>query len=121
MNSLGINDDKGTVILSKEEYAKWISSQANPQNTNPSSSTCAFVQTSGTPSAYLSSSTQRTWVIDSGASDHMTGNADIFSSLTPSSSLPCVTLANGSQSITEGVGTVSPSSNFSLSSVLYVP
>ncbi|RVW15191.1 hypothetical protein CK203_090708 [Vitis vinifera] len=38
----------------------------------------------------------------SGASDHLSGNKDLFSSITTTSDLPTVTLANGSQTVAKG-------------------
>ncbi|RVX19459.1 hypothetical protein CK203_008629 [Vitis vinifera] len=45
-----------------------------------------------------------TWILDSGASDHLSGNKDLFSSITTTSDLPTVTLANGSQTVAKGIG-----------------
>ncbi|RVW37810.1 Retrovirus-related Pol polyprotein from transposon TNT 1-94 [Vitis vinifera] len=39
------------------------------------------------------------WILDSGASDHLSGNKDLFSSITTTSALPNITLANGSQTV----------------------
>ena len=58
----------------------------------------AFVAQNGNASTCLSHSS-KPWILDSGASDHLSGNKDIFSFLTFSSPLPMVTLANGSQII----------------------
>ncbi|RVW30164.1 Retrovirus-related Pol polyprotein from transposon TNT 1-94 [Vitis vinifera] len=44
------------------------------------------------------------WILDSGASDHISGNKDLFSSITTTSALPTVTLANGSQTMAKGFG-----------------
>ena len=49
----------------------------------------------GNASAYLSHSSGP-WILDSGASDHLFGNKDFFSSLTITSPLPMITLSNGS-------------------------
>lgn len=60
-------------------------------------------------------------VIDSAATDHMSGTYSLFSDLQYSSSLPNVTLADGSTTSVSGTGTVQPSSSLSLDSVLYIP
>nr|CAN67123.1 hypothetical protein VITISV_040164 [Vitis vinifera] len=44
-------------------------------------------------------SSLRPWILDSGAFDYISGNKDIFSSITTTSALPTVTLANGSQTM----------------------
>ena len=54
------------------------------------------------------------------SSDHISGNKDLFSSLTFPSPLPTITLANGSQTIAKGIGSVCPLPSFPLTSVLYV-
>ncbi|RVX13406.1 Vacuolar protein sorting-associated protein 53 A [Vitis vinifera] len=43
------------------------------------------------------------WILDSGASDHISGNKHLFSSITTTSALPTVTLANGSQIMAKGL------------------
>ena len=65
--------------------------------------------------------TQDPWVIDSSATDHMTGTSGLLSDLEHSSSLPNVTLADGLATIVSGLGTANLSPNLSLSSVLYIP
>ncbi|RDX80928.1 hypothetical protein CR513_38435, partial [Mucuna pruriens] len=55
------------------------------------------------------------WIIDSGASDHISGNDSVFSSIS------FISLANGSKMVSQGVGQVSLSSSISLDSVLYIP
>ena len=72
----------------------------------------------GTYTACLA--TQDPWVIDSGAINHMTGTLSLLSDLEQSSSLPNVTLANGSATTVSGLGTVNLSPNLSLSSFLYI-
>ena len=51
----------------------------------------------------------------------MTGTSGLLSDLEQSSSLPNVTLANGSATTVSGLGTANLSLNLSLSSVLYIP
>ena len=60
------------------------------------------------------------WIFYSGASDHLFFNKDIFSSLTFTSPLPMVTLANGSQTIAKGIGSTCPVPSLPLTSILYV-
>ena len=48
-------------------------------------------------------------------------NKYLFSSLTFPSHLPTITLANGSQTIAKGIGSVCPLPSLPLTSVLYVP
>ncbi|RVW52778.1 Retrovirus-related Pol polyprotein from transposon RE2 [Vitis vinifera] len=61
------------------------------------------------------------WILDSGASDHLSGNKDLFSSITTTSDLPTVTLANGSQTVAKGIGLALPLPSLPLTSVLYTP
>ena len=51
----------------------------------------------------------------------MTGTSGLLSNLEQSSSLPNVTLADGSATTVSGLGTANFSPNLSLSSVLYIP
>jgi len=84
------------------------------------SSTATLAYTSNMASfSTLSPSTS--WVIDSGASSHMTSKQELFSSNHNSSSSLEVMLANGSSTQVVGLGTVSLRPSLSLSSVLYVP
>ncbi|KAL6323893.1 hypothetical protein AAG906_005890 [Vitis piasezkii] len=58
---------------------------------------------------------------DSGASDHISGNKDFFSSITTTSALSIVTLTNGSQIVVKGIGLALPLPSLPLTSVLYTP
>ena len=60
------------------------------------------------------------WIINTGASDHISGNKDIFSSLTFLSPIPTITLANGFQTIAKGIGSTCPLPSLPLTSVLYI-
>ena len=79
----------------------------------------AFVAQTSNASTCLSHSFGP-WIIDSGAFNHFSDNKDIFSSLTFTSPLPMVTLANGSQTITKGIGSACPLPSLPLTFVLYV-
>ena len=61
------------------------------------------------------------WVLDSGGTDHITSNKTLFSSLSTSGYLPSVTMANGSQTQSQGLGIVHPFPSLSVDNVLYVP
>ncbi|RVW49108.1 Retrovirus-related Pol polyprotein from transposon TNT 1-94 [Vitis vinifera] len=59
-----------------------------------------LVAQTGNASACLThTSSLGPWILASGASDHISSNKDLFSSITTTSTLPTVTLANGSQTI----------------------
>ena len=62
------------------------------------------------------------WIIDSGASRHMTSNRGIFQALT--SRVVPITIANGAEIMAEGIGTVmidTPRGPVVMEDVLYVP
>ncbi|XP_027912144.1 uncharacterized protein LOC114171132, partial [Vigna unguiculata] len=60
------------------------------------------------------------WVLDSGATDHITDNKSLFSSLSCPDHLPSVTMADGSRVSSHGVGTVNIFPSISIDHVLYV-
>jgi len=94
-----------------QEYLKLNSSNLAQSSTTPSLST-----------AYISQSTEShyPWIIDSGASDHITGNISLFSSLSFPKTSDFITLANGSKVASQGIGQVSLSPSLNLKSVLFV-
>ncbi|RVW63718.1 Retrovirus-related Pol polyprotein from transposon RE1 [Vitis vinifera] len=74
-----------------------------------SQASIASVAQPGNASACLThTSSLGPWILDSGASDHLSGNKDLFSSITTTSDLPTVTLANGSQTVAKGIGLALP-------------
>ena len=80
----------------------------------------ASVAQTGNASACLThTSSLGPWILDSGASDHISGNKDLFSSITTTSVLPTVTLTNGSQTVAKGIGLAHPLLSLPLISVLY--
>ena len=82
----------------------------------------AFVAQTGNAFACLThTSSLGPWILDSGASDHIYGNKDLFSSLTTTPTLPIVTLANGPQTVAKGIGLTHPLPSLPLTSVLYTP
>ena len=71
----------------------------------------------------LNTSKERTksWIIDSRASDHMTGDFTLFSSYSPCPYNYTVWIADGTHSKVMGKGSIIISQNITLESVLYVP
>ena len=80
----------------------------------------AYVAQIGNASAYLAHSLGP-WILDFAASDHLSGNKDLFSSLTITSPLPMITLVNGTQTMAKGIESASPLPSLPLTSVIYVP
>ena len=103
------------VILTPSEYEEYLRLTQEAK-----SSSIASVAQTGNVSACLTFSSAP-WILDTGVSDHIFGNKDLFSSLTFPSPLPTITLANGSQTIAKGIGSVCPLPSLPLTYVLYVP
>ncbi|OAY25546.2 hypothetical protein MANES_17G047850v8 [Manihot esculenta] len=61
------------------------------------------------------------WILDSGASDHISGNPSLFSTLVLPSTPSKVTLANGSQTQVKGIGNVYLLPSIPLTNVLFTP
>ena len=61
------------------------------------------------------------WIIDSGATNHMTGSSKNFSSYTPCSGRDRVCIADGSLAPIMGYGNINCTPSLSLSPVLHVP
>ena len=71
--------------------------------------------------ANLSDLSCEPWIVDSGASNHMTGSYHILSSYTPCTFPRTITIVNGSFLKIVGTGTVVLSPSLSIKSVFYVP
>ena len=87
---------------------------------SPSTPITAIAE-SGNPNKCLVSSSSSEWVIDSGATDHMTSNSSIFSTFQSQPSPSTVTLADGSHSCVLMSGTIVPTPSIPLTSVLSLP
>ena len=61
------------------------------------------------------------WIIDSGATDHMTSYKKLFSSYIPSSNNHRVKVAGGSYSLVVGIRTITISPEIPLQLILHVP
>ena len=75
---------------------------------------------SGNPNTCLLSSFSK-YIIDYGATNHMTSNSSLFTTFQPHSSTSTVTLADGSTSYVLGSGTIHPTLLITLTSVLSLP
>ena len=94
-----------SVQFSADELARFHLYQKSLQS--PSTLITAIVE-SGNPKTCLVSSSSSEWVIDSGATYHMTGNSSIFSTFQLQSSPSTVTLVDRSQSYVLGSDTIFP-------------
>ena len=63
----------------------------------------------------------QSWIVDSGASDHMTGDKIIFHQFSAYGNSPHVRITDGTLSKVMGIGTVIASKNLIFQSLLYVP
>ena len=76
---------------------------------------------SGNTSSHFTDLSCEPWIIDSGASDHMTGSRRLLTSYSPCTHPRSVKIANGSMLTILGTGTVELSPTLCLKNVLYVP
>ena len=121
------NNTKATYVISKEEYDLLQQYNKRKDTYVVSKEEYDLLQQyhASSPKTYaahpnIPSGLDSPWIIDSGASHHITGNQDTLTSLrnTPH---PPVRIANGSACPVRGIGSVSNSKNLNLSSVLFVP
>ena len=102
-------------VILTPEYKEYL----NLTQAAKSASISSVVQT-GNASVYLSH-LSGPWILDSGASDHLSVNKGLFPSLTITSPLPMITLANRSQTMAKGISSACPLPFVPFTSVLYVP
>ena len=84
-----------SIQFSAAELARF---QLYQDSLRSSSTPITAIAESGNPNKCLVSSSSK-WVIDSGATDHMTGNSSLFSTFQSQPSPSTVTLADGSHSV----------------------
>ncbi|RVW89315.1 hypothetical protein CK203_045476 [Vitis vinifera] len=127
-NKLGHTRDRCCQLHGRPPHTAHVAQSSDSQLPQPPSSSAsqasqasiASVAQSGNVSACLThTSSLGPWILNSGASDHISGNKDLFSSITTTSALPTVTLANGSQTVAKGIGLALPLPSLPLTSVLY--
>ncbi|RVW88820.1 Retrovirus-related Pol polyprotein from transposon RE1 [Vitis vinifera] len=95
-NKLGHTRDRSAtsqgISLTDSEYDDYLRYQATK-----SASVASVTQTGNASACLTYTSSFGPWILDSSVSDHISSNKDLFSSITTTSVLPTVTLANGSQ------------------------
>jgi len=69
----------------------------------------------------LSTQLQQSWIVDSGATDHITPHLHLFHSFSPMTKVCSITMPNGRQVAVKHVGTVMLHPNIILQGVLHVP
>ena len=98
---------------------RFQSSQYQKSRKFASTSITTLVESSKTNTSFISSSS--TWVIDSGATDHMTSNFSFFTSFQSHPFSSTITLADESTSCVLGSGTIHLITLITLTSVLSLP
>ncbi|KAL0326609.1 UNVERIFIED_CONTAM: Retrovirus-related Pol polyprotein from transposon RE2 [Sesamum angustifolium] len=108
MAHVNLNERGTSVTLGCEEYEQLLHRPAAPSAT-PSS-----------PGTFIASHGE-SWMIDSGATSHLTGNRSSFLTFSTSPKFPPVRIADGSYSPISGSGTVRPTDYLTLTNVLFAP
>ena len=97
-------------------------SPPSPSKSNPTSGVVVVAQTSNTPTTLgIQLKKNNPWIVDSGVSDHMTGNASFLHDVTPCYEDFMVRIADGSLPKVVGIGSVMISQKLILKSMLLVP
>ncbi|RVW97054.1 Retrovirus-related Pol polyprotein from transposon RE1 [Vitis vinifera] len=92
-----------SITLTGSDYDAYLRYQAAT-----SASVASVSQTGNVFICFTQSPSLGPWILNSGASDHISGNKHLFSSITTTSALLTVTLANGSQTMAKGIGLAHP-------------
>jgi len=103
-----------SILLTGVDYNEYLQYQIAKQQSSSSAH-------SGNSFACLTSSLTGPLILDSDASDHISGNKSLFSSLVSPPVLSKVTLANGSQILIKGIGEVKIFPSIPLTTVLFTP
>ena len=96
-----ITGTKSKPRFSTEEYQEYLRVKSSSQ-----AQLCSVPSVSTACISQLLDS-QGPWIIDSGASDHISGNASLFSSMSSPKFPRLITLANGAKVASKGVGQIS--------------
>ena len=124
------NEDQGNQVFSdklpftKEQIDSLCKLLQSLSPTINSSSSCSLVQKGNylTTSLYsVKPNSICPWIIDSGATDHMTGSSKLFSSYNPCARNQKIKITDGSFSAIAGKGLIVISPSITLHNVFYVP
>ncbi|KAK3031945.1 hypothetical protein RJ639_036229 [Escallonia herrerae] len=110
------------VVFSKEQL-ELLQNMFNQAQINPPVIRLGTIAQKGIFPSALNSKVEKSnpWVIDTGASDHMTGDISLFSSYSACSNNYKVRIADGSLSTVSGMGSIVISPSITLDYVLLVP
>jgi hypothetical protein len=104
-----------------EEYKSMLKlNEGSPSTQGSSSVDSSFHATSQGMKPHVRVTPTKSWIIDSGATNHMTGTSNLFTSYTPCSGKDRVHVADGSTIPITGQGSIQCTNTLSLSSVLHV-
>ena len=107
--------------FTKEQLSHLYKLFQSPQFSNPS---CSLAKKGNYFIAALSCKNLNpycSWIIDSGATDHMTGSLKLFCSYNPCAGNKKIKIADGSLSVIAGIGSIVISPSLTLHKVLHVP
>jgi hypothetical protein len=105
-----------------EEYKSKLKLNEGPPSTQGySSADSSFHATSQGMKPHVPITPTKSWIIDSGATNHMIGTSNLFTSYTPCSGKDRVRVADGSTVPITGHRSIKCTNTLSLSSVLHVP
>ena len=103
-----------------EKYNSKLKLSEGSSSTEGSSTSSSFHATSQ-GIKHVQAYTNKSWVIDSGATNHMTGASNLFTSYTPCSGKDKMCVADGSMVPITGRGFIRCTKTLSLSPVLHIP
>uniref|UniRef100_A0A1S8ADA3 Uncharacterized protein n=1 Tax=Citrus limon TaxID=2708 RepID=A0A1S8ADA3_CITLI len=105
-----------------KEQIEHLHKMFHSQSLEKSNLSCSLAQSGNSFIAALACTKfHGSWILDSGATDHMTGNSQLFSSYIPCAGNQKVKIANGSLATVAGKGTITISPSLVLKNVLHVP
>ena len=124
-NSEDSDPDNQVTHISEAQYThimKVLNSQTNDTGGAEPSLSATTVSSANVAGTCLLSYSNFSWIIDSGATDHIGSNPDLFDTLKEFTQLPnTITIAYGKQVIVHHIGTMKLDHGIILENVLYVP